>query len=139
MADPNNNPPLSELIGGLVSDVSGLLRKEIDLAKTEASEKISSALSGVEVMVVGLALAIGALGVLLSALVSGLALILVHNGMTPIGANALAALIVGVVSGLIAWLFVSKGIAALRASNLKLDRTATSLRRDADVVKEKIQ
>ena len=138
MADPNNNAPLSELIGGLVSDVSGLLRKEIDLAKTEASEKLSKALGGVEVMVVGLVLAIGAVSVLLSALVSGLTLVLVRNGMGEVGAHALAALIVGVVIGGIAWLLVSRGIAALRASNLKLDRTATSLRRDVDVVKEKI-
>jgi hypothetical protein len=138
MADPNHNAPLSELIGGLVSDVSGLLRKEIDLAKTEASEKLSKALGGVEIMVVGLVLAIGAVGVLLSALVGGLALLLVRNGMGEVGANALAALIVGVVIGGIAWLLVSRGIAALRASNLKIDRTATSLRRDVEVVKEKI-
>jgi len=138
MADPNNNAPLSELIGGLVSDVSGLLRKEIDLAKTEASEKISKALSGVEAMVIGLVLAIGAVGVLLNALIGGLALMLVRNGMSEVGANALAALIVGVVIGGVAWLLVARGIAALRTSSFKLDRTATSLRRDVDVVKEKI-
>lgn len=138
MADTNNNAPLSELIGGLVSDVSGLLRKEIDLAKTEASEKFSRALSGVEVMVVGLVLAIGAVGVLLSALVSGLALLLVQNGMGEVGANALGALIVGLVIGGVAWLLVSKGIAALRASSFKLDRTTTSFRRDVDAVKEKL-
>jgi hypothetical protein len=138
MADPNNNAPLSELIGGLVTDVSGLLRKEIDLAKTEASAKISQALSGIEGLVIGLVLAIGAVGVLLSALVSGLAAILVHNGFSQTSASALSALIVGVVIGGIAWLFVSRGVAALRGSNLKLDRTTTSLRRDVDVVKEKI-
>ncbi len=138
MTDPKSNAPLSELIGGLVADVSGLLRKEIDLAKTEASEKVSKALGGIEVAVVGLVLAIGAVGVLLSALVSGLAALLVHNGMTQTGASALSALIVAVVIGAIAWLLVSRGLAALRGSNLKLDRTTTSLRRDVDVVKEKI-
>lgn len=138
MTDPKANAPLSELIGGLVADVSGLLRKEIDLAKTEASEKVSTALGGIEVAVVGLVLAIGAVGVLLSALVSGLAAILVHNGMIQTSASALSALIVAVVVGGIAWLLVSRGLAALRGSNLKLDRTTTSLRRDVDVVKEKI-
>lgn len=39
MVKSTDNAPLSELLGGLVSDVSGLFRKEIDLAKTEASEK----------------------------------------------------------------------------------------------------
>ncbi len=35
MANPSDNVSLTELIGGLVSDVSGLLRKEVDLAKTK--------------------------------------------------------------------------------------------------------
>jgi hypothetical protein len=47
-------------------------------------------------------------------------------------------LIVGVVIGGIAWLFVSRGIATLHGASFKLDRTTTSLRRDVDVVKEKI-
>jgi hypothetical protein len=138
MANPNETAPLSELIGGLVSDVSGLMRKEINLAKTEASEKVAQALTGVEVMVIGLVLAIGAVGVLLSALVSGVSVLFVQNGMSQISANALSALIVGIVIVGIAWLFVSRGIATLRAASFTLDRTTTSLRRDVDVVKEKI-
>ncbi|NEK34283.1 phage holin family protein [Rhizobium leguminosarum] len=133
-----DSTPLSELVGGLVADVTGLLRKEIDLAKTEASEKFSQVLSGVEVLVFGLVLAIGAVGVLLSALVGGLAAFLVTEGFTETSASSLASLIVGVVIAVIAWALVSRGLAALRGSNLKLDRTATSLRRDANVVKEKI-
>jgi hypothetical protein len=138
MAEQNQNAPLSELISGLIADVSGLMRKEIDLAKTEASERIASALGGIEVIVVGLVLSIGAVGVLLSALVSGLALLFVRNGMGDAESNALAALIVGAMIGVIAWVLVSRGIAALRSSNLKLDRTTTSLRRDVGIVKEKI-
>lgn len=138
MANSNDAAPLSELIGGLVSDVSGLMRKEIDLAKTEASEKVSKALVGLEAMVIGLVLAIGAVGVLLGALVSAVSVLFVMNGMGQVAANALSALIVGVVIGGIAWLFVSRGIATLRGASFKLDRTTTSLRRDVDVVKEKI-
>ncbi|MBB3137014.1 HAMP domain-containing protein [Rhizobium pisi] len=138
MANSPDNVPLSELIGGLVADVTGLLRKEIDLAKTEVSEKFSQALNGVEVVIFGLVLAIGAVGVLLSALVAGLAAFLVTQGFTETNASALASLIVGVVIALIAWAMVSRGLTALRRSNMKLDRTTTSLRRDVDVVKEKI-
>ena len=36
---------LADLLGGLASDISGLFRKEIQLAKAEASEKLDSALS----------------------------------------------------------------------------------------------
>ncbi|MBX4969611.1 phage holin family protein [Rhizobium binae] len=138
MAKSSENTPLSELVGGLVGDVTGLLRKEIDLAKTEASEKLSRALSGVEILLFGLVLAIGAVGVLLSALVGGLAAFLVTLGFTQTTASALASLIVGVIIAAIAWALVSRGLAALRGNNLKLDRTATSLRRDVDVVKDKI-
>jgi uncharacterized membrane protein len=138
MAKANENTPLSELIGGLLSDVTGLLRKEIDLAKTEVSEKVKKALSGVEFLMIGLVLAIGAVGVLLSALVSGLAVVLSRYGISEVSANALAAVIVGLVIGAIAWLLISRGIAALRGTELTLDRTTASLRRDAEIVKEKV-
>jgi hypothetical protein len=132
------NAPLSELIGGLVTDVTGLLRKEIDLAKTEVSEKFSRAIGGIEALMFGLVLAIGAVGVLLSALVSGLAAFLVKQGLADTSANAVAAIVVGVVIALIAWLMISRGLSALRGSSLRMDRTATSLRRDVDVVKDKM-
>ncbi len=138
MAKSPENAPLSELLGGLVTDVTGLLRKEIDLAKTEASEKLSKAMSGVEVLIIGLVLAIGAVGVLLSAVVGGLAAFLVTQGFSDTSATALASLIVGIVVALIAWALVSRGLAALRGNNMTLNRTATSLRRDVDAVKEKI-
>ncbi len=138
MSKPSENAPLSELISGLVADVTGLLRKEIDLAKTEASEKLSSALSGVESMLVGLVLAIGAIGLLLSAAVSALAAFLVSQDLSETSASALASLIIGVIVALLAWALVSRGLSALRARNMNLPRTATSLRRDVGVVKEKI-
>lgn len=138
MSSINENRPLSELVGGLLGDLSGLFRKEINLAKVEASQKISHAMGGVEMLVVGMVLGIGAIGVLLSALVHGIAAFLVSRGMVEANADALAAVIVGVVIAGIAWMSMSRGLAILRGTDLSLDRTATSLRRDAEVVKEKI-
>ncbi|EPE96514.1 phage holin family protein [Rhizobium grahamii] len=138
MSKVPDNISLSELVGGLVTDVTSLLRKEINLAKTEASEKFSQALSGVEVLIFGLVLAIGAVGVLLTAAVAGLAAFLLTQGVSATSANALSALIIGVVIAGIAWALVAKGLSALRGSNLRLDRTATSLRRDVGAVKEKM-
>lgn len=138
MAKASENAPLSELVSGLVSDVTGLLRKEITLAKTEASEKVTQALHGAETMIIGLVLAIGAVGVLLSALVGGVSALLVTYGMTEPTADALAALIVGIVVAAIAWALISKGLKAMRGTNLNLNRTATSLRRDVDTVRDKI-
>lgn len=139
MIDHEHNRPLSELVTTLVADISGLFRKEIDLAKAEASEKFDRAVGGLEILAIGLVFAIGALGVLLSAAVAGLAALLVAQGFTEPNANALSSVIVGVVAALLAWAMISRGLASLRAENLKLDRTTTSLRRDADVLKEKLQ
>lgn len=132
------NRPLGELLTGLVGDLSGLFRKEINLAKTEASEKLTYAMGGVEMLLVGAVFAIGALGVLLTALVSGISAFLVARGMTEPNADALSAVIVGVVVAALAWIMMSRGLAILRGTNLSLERTTTSLRRDADVVKERI-
>jgi hypothetical protein len=130
--------PLSELLSGLVSDITGLFRKEIDLAKTEASEKMSNALTGVEAFAAGIVFAIAAVGVLLAALVNGLAAFLVAWGMTEPSADALSAVIVGVAVALLAWGMISRGLSTLRGENLKLDRTSSSLRRDAQIIKERV-
>ena len=138
MSNSNETRPLSELIGGLASDLSSLFRKEIQLAKAEASEKFSQTLGGVELLLAGAVLALGALGVVLTAIVAGLGAFFIAQGMGEASANALSALIVAVVVGIIAWIFISRGLAALKASNLTLNRTAGSLGRDADVVKERL-
>lgn len=138
MANGQDHRPLSELVTGLVGDISGLFRKEIDLAKAEASQKISHAVGGLEVFAIGLVLAIGAVGVLLSAIVNGLTAMLVTQGFTEPNASALSSVIVAIVVGLVAWVMISKGIGVLRNSNLSMSRTANSLRRDADMVKERM-
>lgn len=138
MSSSNETRPLSELIGGLASDISNLFRTEIQLAKAEASEKFSQTLGGIELLLAGAVLALGALGVILTAIVAGLGAFFIAQGMGEAGANALSALIVAVVVGIIAWIFISRGLAALRVGNLTLNRTASSLGRDADVVKERL-
>lgn len=136
MANHGDNRPLSELITGLVTDLSGLFRKEIELAKTEASEKMSHALGGIEVLLIGLVFAIGAIGVLLAAAVRGLSAFLMARGMTEPTADTLSSIIIGVLAAILAWAMISRGLTILRSSSLTLDRTATSLRRDADVIRE---
>jgi membrane protein implicated in regulation of membrane protease activity len=129
---------LPELIGGLASDISGLFRKEIELAKTEVSEKVSQASHALAFVAAGAVLALGALGVILSAIVTALAAVFVGAGMGATAANSVAAAIVGIVVAVVAWLQISRGLNGLKVSNLKLDRTSASLQRDASVVKERL-
>lgn len=129
---------LSDLIGGLSRDIASLFRTEVRLAQAEAQESASRAISSLVSIIAGAVLALGALGVLLSAAVSGLALLFMSWGMEPEGANALSAVIVGVIVAIAAWVFVRRGIDGLRAENLWLDRTSHSVSRDADIIKERV-
>lgn len=138
MSGTNESRPLADLLGGLASDISTLFRKEIQLAKAEASEKVSDTMAGVSSIAIGGVLALGALGVFLAAVVSLLAALLVNMGVDPTLANALSAIVVTAIVGLIAWSSISKGLDALKASNLNMNRTAASLGRDADIVKERL-
>ncbi len=138
MSNTQEGRPLSELLGGLAGDISSLFRKEIQLAKAEASEKLSETIAAVVSLLIGAVLALGALGVLLSGIVSLLAAFFVGQGMGETLATAISAGIVTIVVGIIAYVFVNRGLDALKARNLNLNRTAASLSRDADIVKERL-
>lgn len=138
MTAQDSTRSLPELVSSLSQDVSSLFRKEVELAKTEASEKVGQMLTGAEFIAAGAVLALAALGVLLSALVAGLAALFVAWGMHEASATALASLIIGAIIGIIAFVLVKKGLDTFKGTSLMLNRTAHSLQRDAAVVKEKI-
>jgi hypothetical protein len=122
---------LKDLVGDLTSSVSTLFRKEIELARAETSEKINQAVVAGGSIAAGGILALAALIVLLQALVIALA----ELGLAP----ALSALIVGGIVAIIAFALIYKGTNDLKASNLAPTRTADSLRRDAEIVKEQVR
>ncbi|WP_431323306.1 phage holin family protein [Rhizobium sp. YTU87027] len=137
MASVQDQRPITQLVTGLLADISGLFRNELNLAKAEATDKMSHALAGAATIAAGLVLAVGALGVLLAALVKAVAAFLLTQGMSEANADVLSSVLVGVVVGLIAWAVIARGRSALREESLRLDHTAASLRRDAQIIKEK--
>ena len=137
MSSVSEQRSLPDLLRDLMNDVTSLFRKEIQLAKAEAGEKVGKAMVGVEMLAAGGILAIAALGVLLSAAVAGVAALLMSLGMGEAAASGIAALIVGGIVAVIAYTLIKRGVSALKAQNLMLDRTAHSLERDASVLKEK--
>jgi VIT1/CCC1 family predicted Fe2+/Mn2+ transporter len=136
MPDFEQQRSITDLLGGLANDISGLFRKEIQLAKAEATEKLDDAVDASKGLAIGAVLAIGAIGVFLTALVTGLSWLLVAFGMSEPAAGFVASLVVALVVGGIAWSFISRSLEAWKASRLNLDRTTHSLARDAEVVKE---
>jgi len=121
---------LRDLVADLGNSIATLFRKEIQLARAETAEKIGQAGTAVASIAAGGILALAALLVLLQALVVAIA----EAGVPP----ALAALIVGAVVALIAYVLVHKGLRDLKAGSLAPNRTVDALKTDAHVAKEQM-
>ena len=122
---------LKDLLADLTDSITTLFRQEIQLARAETSEKITQVGVAIGAIAGGAILALAALIVLLQALVIGIT----EAGVPP----GWASLIVGVVVAIIAYVLIHKGTSDLKASNLAPDRTMSSLKRDAQVVKEQVR
>ncbi|MCK0509631.1 phage holin family protein [Aromatoleum buckelii] len=120
---------LPELFTDLMRETSTLVRKEIDLAKAEMSEKISQTTSALTSLAVGGVIAFAGVLVLLDGIAHAIAV------FADIGLWA-AALLVGVIVLVIGLVMLNRGRHNLDARNLVPRRTAQSLRRDKEFVKE---
>jgi uncharacterized membrane protein YqjE len=120
---------IGELLRDLANDSTRLVRDEITLARTEAQEKVRQVGGAVAMMAIGGVLAIPAIVLLLQAVVT-----LLSNFMY----DWVAMLLVGIVVAVIGYLLVRKGQNDLSASRLAPERTAANLRRDVNLVQEKV-
>jgi Putative Actinobacterial Holin-X, holin superfamily III len=122
------------LLTDLSTETTALLRGEIDLAKAEISEKVSQAAMAVAALAAGALVLFAGFLVLLDAAVFGLGRVL-----EPYGLPALAALIVAIGTMIVGLIILLIGRSALKAENLAPRRTAESLRRDREFVKEQVR
>ena len=130
MAMPSSSRSVPELFSDLVNQFTTLFRKEIQLARTEISEKINEALSGLGIIIGGAVLMIAALGVLLQ----GIAELMVWFGLD----KPWAYLGVGVVAACVGYGLVRSGLNNLSPENLKPTKTVQQLSRDAVAAKEQV-
>lgn len=114
MSDVSSSSSVGDLLRGLLSDVTLLLRQEVRLAQTEVSEKLEQAQNGIYAVVTGLLVAFCALLILLQAMVIALS-----NFIPPWAAS----LAVGVVLAIIAFILIRVGSRNLRPSSLVPERT----------------
>jgi uncharacterized membrane protein YqjE len=138
MTDYPNQPSTFGMLRTLADDVLGLFRKEVELAKAEASEAADKMIGALELLVIAAVLLIGAIGVLLGALVGLIATFLIEQGMHDKPASTIAAGVVGVILVVVAWIMLSRALNNLKLRNLALPKTRDALGRDAELVKEKI-
>ena len=118
----------SNLLSDALARIGNLVRGEVDLARSEINDNLSSAGTALGMIAAALVIALTALNVLSAALVAGL---------TELGIpGQWSALIVGVVFGIIAFVMLQKGTTDLKLSSLAPTRTAANVQRDAETVKD---
>lgn len=120
---------VGQLLRDLADDVTRLIRDELALARSEASDNLHRMVTAVIAIVGGALLGLAALMVLLDAVVMGLS-----NHMP----DWMAAVIVGGVVGLVGFILVYQGQKNLSAGSLAPRRTAESVRKDIHLVKEQV-
>jgi len=122
------------LIGELMRELSALVRNEAELAKAEVSEKVTQVQSGIASLAIAAILLLVGLIVLMRAAVVGVGYLL-----PPSMAPWLAPLIVGGVLALIGLILLMKGRSNLKSTNLTLERTTESMRKDKVVAQEQLR
>lgn len=116
------------IVADTLGNVSTLVRKEVDLARTEINENVARAGLAIGLLVGAVVVALVSLNVLAAALVTAI---------TEFGLDAgLSALLVGVGLAIIAFALLSKGMSDLKLSSLAPTRTVKNVQRDAHAVKE---
>ena len=117
------------LLRRLLNELSILFRKEIALAKVEASEALSQAKTAAVSMAAGGAVLFGGFLVLLAAAVLAL---------SDVVADWLAALIVGGLVAAIGYVMIHGGKKKFDPSSFKPDRTQHALRQDKEMVQRRM-
>lgn len=127
MQDTREERSLGELFADLARESSTLIRQEVELAKTELSQKAARAGKDIGFLAVGgLILYAGFLVVL-----AGIVLGLDRAGLP----SWVAALLVGVIVLGVGYGLVHKGLAELRRSDLAPKQTIESIKEDAQAIR----
>ena len=127
---PTENRPLGDLFSDLASDMSNLVRQEVALAKLEVTQKAKYLGRNIGYLVVGGAVAYAGMLAVIAAII-----MLLDRVMPAWG----AALLVGVVVAVIAWLMIGKALSALQQAELTPRETVETLKEDATWMKQQIK
>jgi predicted phage tail protein len=125
----NKEGILGDLLSQLISQTSALVQREIDLARTEMSQKVAQVSRGARMIAVGGALAYaGFLAIVATAVIA-----LVNYVVLPWWVATLA---VGAFTLIVGMLVALGGSRALQLTNLAPQKTLQMLKEDADWARE---
>ena len=131
MQERKEDRSLGELFAELAADMGTLVRKEVELARTEMTQKASRVGKDVGFLAVGGAVAYAGLLAIVAAIIIGLATLGLQWW--------LAALIVGLVVAGIGYFLVQKGLDALKREDIAPRQTIETLQEDKEWAKEQLR
>ena len=130
MQRPSDERSLGELFADLSRETTTLVRQEVELAKTEMTQKASRVLKNVGFLAIGGAVAYAGFLAIIAAVIILLAAILPWW---------LSALLVGIVIAAIGGFLIWKGLDALKKEDLVPRQTIESLKEDQEWAKEQVR
>jgi len=131
MSEQQDNRSLGELFSALASDTGTLVRQEVELAKTEMTQKATRVGKDIAFLVAGGAVAYAGFLAILAAVAIGLGQLGVEWW--------LAALLVGLVVAGVGGFLVMRGLSALRQETPLPQQTIDTLKEDAEWAKAQTQ
>ena len=131
MATTKDDRTLGEMFAELSRETRTLVQQELQLAKTELTEKASKLGKGAGLIVGGGLIAYGGLLAIIAAMV----LIMIALGVPPWA----AALVGGVIAAGIGYLLIRSGLAALKPKELTPRKTIDTLKEDAQWLKAQVK
>lgn len=136
---PPPGSPVVGLLRDLRNETATLIDKELELARTEISEKIDDLANHAIQVGVGAAVAYAGLIILLFGLADLIATILIRSGMESSMATWISRAGFGFLVAVIGGLMALRAKNALAAKNLKPQQTIDTLQEDKDWAQDKLQ
>jgi len=127
----NEERSLGDLFGDLTREMGTLVRQEVELAKTEMTQKASTAGKNIASMVAGGAVAYAGFLAILAGIIIGIASLGVPWW--------LSALLVGLIVAGVGYFLIQKGRDALKQGSLAPNQTIETLKEDAEWAKEQVK
>ena len=120
---------LGELFSELASETGTLVRQEVALAQTELTAKAATVGKNVGFLAVGGAVGYAAMLAIVAGVIIGL------SNLMPAW---IAAILVGAVIGIAAFVLISSALAELKKTNLKPEESVESIKEDAQWLKNQV-
>ena|SRR5215210_4818691 len=121
---------LGELFGDLSRETTTLVRHEVNLAKTELTQKASRVGKDVGFLAIGGAVAYAGFLAIVAALISLLAAVIPWW---------LSALLVGLIVAGVGYFLIQRGLSALKKENMAPEQTMETLKEDTEWAKQQMR